>query len=264
MQRTTVGAVEITALVDTQFTMPASYVFADVDAAALEAYSALLNDGAISMICGVSILRADDTTVLVDTGNGPDGSLFAELEAAGVRPAEVDIVVFTHLHDDHTGWNVDRKTGDAAFPNARYWIPRVDWDHFGAVGGDHGKNWADMLAPLERLGVLELFEGDTILTPSLALVPTPGHTPGHTSIAISSEGQHAFVLGDAVVDEVNLNEPDWTNVFDTDDTTAIATRHRVIPQLTESGELIFASHLGKQGLGRFVRHGDRLRFDNLP
>jgi glyoxylase-like metal-dependent hydrolase (beta-lactamase superfamily II) len=261
MQRTTVGSVEVTALVDTEFAFPATSLFSAVDPAAIEAYSDLLtDDGAVNMICGQSILQADGQTILVDTGNGPDGNLFSELEAAGVAPADVDIVVFTHLHGDHTGWNIDRATGAALFPNARYWIPRADWDHFGAQGGD---NWTGMLAPLEGLGVVELFEGETQLSASLTLVETPGHTPGHTSIQISSDGETAFVLGDAVVDEVNLNEPDWANMFDGDDPTAIATRHRLIPQLTESGELIVASHLGNQGLGHITRDGERLRFKEL-
>jgi glyoxylase-like metal-dependent hydrolase (beta-lactamase superfamily II) len=261
MQRTRVGSVEITALVDTEFAFPATRLFPQADATEVNGYADLMNtDGEVSMICGASILRSGDRTVLVDTGNGPDGNLFGELEAADVSPADVDIVVFTHLHGDHTGWNIDRASGEPLFPNARYWLPSADWAHYGAAGGS---NWDTMLAPLEGLGVVQLFEGETPLTDELTLVPTPGHTPGHSSIQITSEGQTAFVLGDAVVDEINLNEPDWANMFDGDDATAIATRHRVIPQLTESGELIVAAHLGASGLGRFGRASGRLRFIDL-
>lgn len=261
MQRTTVGSVEITALVDTRFAFPATRLFPQADATEVNGYADLMTgDGEVSMICGVAILQSGGQTVLVDTGNGPGGELFTELEAAGVAPEAIDIVVFTHLHGDHTGWNIDRESGAALFPNARYWIPRGDWDHYRAQGGD---NWDAMLAPLEDLGVVELFDPHTQLTEELMLVATPGHTPGHTSIQITSDGETAFVLGDAVVDEINLNEPDWANMFDGDDATAIATRHRVIPQLTESGELIVASHLGASGLGRLGRAGGRLRFIDL-
>jgi len=262
MQRTRVGTVEITALVDAHFVMAASYVFPEVEATSFEAYADMLNgDGAIEMICGAAVIQGNGRTVLVDTGNGPDGALFGELQAAAVSPSEVDIVVFTHLHGDHTGWNIDRESGRALFPNARYWVPRADWEHYGAEGGD---NWEAMLAPLERLEIVDLFDGETGITSSLKLVPTPGHTPGHSSIEIRSEGEHAFVLGDAVVDPLNLNEPTWANVFDSDDETAIETRHEVISRLSASGELVVASHLGTQGLGRFVRDGDRLRFEDLP
>jgi glyoxylase-like metal-dependent hydrolase (beta-lactamase superfamily II) len=261
MLRTTVGSIEITALVDTTFAFPATQLFPDADPSAVSAYADLMrDDGAVSMICGASVLRGDGRTVLVDTGNGPGGQLPAELAAAGVAPSEVEIVVFTHLHGDHTGWNIDRETGKPLFANARYWIPRADWEHYGERGG---RNWETTLAPLEPAGVVELFEGERALTPSLTLVPTPGHTPGHTSIELRSAGEQAFILGDAVVDEINLNEPDWANMFDGDDPTAIATRHRLIPRLTASGELIVAAHLGASGVGRFARIGDRLRFANF-
>lgn len=260
MQRTQVGSVEITALVDTEFAFPATRLFPHADATEVNGYADLMNDaGEVSMICGVAVLRSGDQTILVDTGNGPDGQLFTELEAAGVAPADVDIVVFTHLHGDHTGWNIDRESGAPHFANATYWIPRADWEHYGAAGGP---NWDAMLAPLETAGVVHLFEGETALNEELTLVETPGHTPGHTSIQINSAGETAFVLGDAIVDEINLNEPDWANMFDGDDATAIATRHRLIPQLTESGELIVASHLGT-GLGRLGRESGRLRFKSL-
>jgi glyoxylase-like metal-dependent hydrolase (beta-lactamase superfamily II) len=261
MQRTKVGAVEIAALVDTSFAFPATRLFPKVDATEVNAYPDLMtDDGDVTMICGAAVLRADERDILVDTGNGPDGKLFEELDAAEVSPSQIEIVVFTHLHGDHTGWNIDAESGQPLFPNAEYWVPRADWEHYGERGGD---NWEQMLAPLESLGVLHLFEGETPLTDALTLVPTPGHTPGHTSIQIRSNGEQGFVLGDAVVDEINLNEPEWGNMFDWNDEQAVATRQRLIPQLTESGELIVASHLGAQGLGRFARDGGRLRFKNL-
>lgn len=260
MQQTTVGTVSVTALVDAHFSFPANNIYADVGEE-LDAYAEFLDDGALTMICGCSLLQADGVTVLVDTGIGPgDESLMSELEVAGVTPAEIDIVVFTHLHGDHIGWNVDRATGAPMFPNARYWIPRRDWEHYGAAGGE---SWETLLAPLEAAGCVELFDGGRDLTPSLTLVDTPGHTPGHTSIEIRSDGAQAFVLGDAVVDQINLNEPDWANRFDGDDAQAATTRHRLIPRLTDSGELVIAAHLGAQGLGHFVQDGERLRFRDL-
>ena len=260
MQKTTVGSVEVTAMVDAHFSFPAENIYPEAGDR-LSEYADLLPDGQLSLICGCALLRADGQTVLVDTGLGPgDESLLDELAAAGVEPSEIDIVVFTHLHGDHIGWNVDRETGAPTFGNATYWIPRLDWEHYGAQGGE---SWETMLAPLEAAGCVELFEGERQMTPSLKLVHTPGHTPGHASIEITSDGAQAFVLGDAVVDEVNLNEPDWPNRFDGDDAQAAETRHRLIPRLLESGELIIASHLGAQGLGQFVRDGERLRFDDL-
>lgn len=260
MQKTTVGAMQVTALVDAHFSFPASSIYPDVGEP-LNGYADLLTDGSLSMVCGCSLLQADGVTVLVDTGIGPgDESLMSELNRAGVSPSQIDIVVFTHLHGDHIGWNIDRETGAPMFPNATYWIPRLDWEHYGALGGT---SWETLLAPLEAAGCVELFDGERQLTPSLKLVGTPGHTPGHTSIEITSDGVRAFVLGDAVVDEVNLNEPNWANRFDWDDAIAASTRHQLIPWLLNSGELIIAAHLGTQGLGHFVQNNGRLRFRDL-
>jgi glyoxylase-like metal-dependent hydrolase (beta-lactamase superfamily II) len=260
MQKTTVGSVRVTALVDAHFSFPAKSIYPDVGEP-LDQYADLLAGGMHSMICGCSLLQADGLTVLVDTGIGPgDESLIGELTTAGVSPSEIDIVVFTHLHGDHIGWNIDQETGAPMFSNATYWIPRLDWEHYGAQGGE---SWETLLAPLEAADCVELFDGERELTPSLKLIHTPGHTPGHTSIEITSDGVHALVLGDAVIDEINLNEPDWANRFDWDNTQAAATRHRLIPRLTNSRELIIAAHLGTQGLGHFVQDDHRLRFRNL-
>ena len=260
MQRTTVGAVQVTALVDAHFSFPSESIYPKAGAQ-LAAYAEFLDGDALAMICGCSVLQADGVTVLVDTGVGPgDESLIRELEIAGLKLAEIDIVVFTHLHGDHIGWNIDRETGAPMFPNAKYWIPQLDWEHYRSQGGE---NWETLLAPLEAAGCVELFDGERSLTPSLTLIHTPGHTPGHTSIEITSDGVRALVLGDAVVDQINLNEPDWANRFDWDDAVASATRHELIPRLLDSGELIIAAHLGSQGLGHFVRDENRLRFRDL-
>jgi glyoxylase-like metal-dependent hydrolase (beta-lactamase superfamily II) len=261
MQQIRVGAVQVTAMVDARFAFPVGSIYPDVGDALGRYEEFLTGGGTLSMICGCSLLQADGVTVLVDTGvGGGDESLMRELVAAGVGLEAIDIVVFTHLHGDHIGWNIDRETGAPMFPNAKYWIPRLDWEHYGAQGGE---SWETLLAPLEAAGCAELFDDGQELSPSLKLIHTPGHTPGHTSIQITSSSEQAFVLGDAVVDEINLNEPDWANRFDWDDATAADTRHVLIPRLLNSGELIIASHLGKQGLGRFVLDGDRLRFSNL-
>ena len=260
MQRTTVGAVQVTALVDAHLSFPGESIYPEAGAR-LDAYAEFLDDGALVMICGCSVLEADGVTVLVDTGDGPsDGSLIRELETVGVELAAIDIVVFTHLHGDHIGWNIDRETGAPMFPNAKYWIPQLDWEHYREPGGER---WETLLAPLETAGCVELFDGERALTASLKLIHTPGHTPGHTSIEITSDGVRALVLGDAVVDQINLNEPDWVNRFDWDNAVASATRHELIPRLLDSGELIIASHFGSQGLGHFIRDGNRLRFTDL-
>ena len=254
MQLATVGSVEIVSIVDTNFSFPGAEIYPD---AGERLADTLPPDGALAMICTCAVLRADGKTILVDTGLGPggEGGLLPGLAEAGIRHDEVDLVVFTHLHGDHTGWNVDLTTGQPRFARARYHIPEADWRFFRDEGGD---NWDTMLAPLEQAGVVDLFSSEQSLGPSLTLLPTPGHTPGHTSIAIASGGEQGYVLGDVVVAEPSLNEPDWAVMFDSDNTQAATTRRQVIDRLVESGELVVASHLREQGLGRLARIDGRV------
>jgi glyoxylase-like metal-dependent hydrolase (beta-lactamase superfamily II) len=253
MQRATVGSVEILSIVDTHFQFPGANIYPDAGDA-LASY--LPADGALALICGCAVLRADSQTILVDTGLGPagEGGLMTGLADAGIQPGDVDSVVFTHLHGDHVGWNVDG-SGAPRFGRARYRIPEADWRHFGEQGGD---SWDATLAPLDKAGVVDLFSGEVSLTPSLTLLPTPGHTPGHTSIAVASGGETAYILGDVVVGEPSLNEPDWAVSFDTDNAQAAATRKQVIARLAESGELVVSSHLRDEGMGHLSRQGDRV------
>ncbi len=150
---------------------------------------------------------------------------------------------------------MDAESGAPRFANARYHIPEADWTHFRGEGGD---NWTGNLAPLESAGVLELFSGEVTLSPSLTLLPTPGHTPGHTSIAVSSGGESGYVLGDVVVGEPSLNQPDWAVMFDHDNAVAAATRRQVIDRLVASGELVVTSHLATEGIGRLSKVDGRV------
>ena len=261
MQETTVGAVAIAALTDSHIRFPAAAVYESAGPE-LERYADLLEAGNIQMICGCALLRADGRTVLVDTGNGPAGShLLDELAAAGVSPADVEIVVFTHLHGDHIGLNIDPGSGRPTFPNATYLISELDWE---TTRRSNVESWGRLLEPLQTAGVLELFRPPRQLTPSLGLVHTPGHTPGHTSIEISSKGERAFVLGDAVVHAISLAEPDWPTRFDADHERAAQTRHELIPRLLGSGELVIASHLGSSGLGHLAQGVGHVEFRDLP
>ena len=152
MQRVMVGAVEVIGLLDMVKSYGAAGVYAEV-ADRLGEYSDLLEtNGGVTLSFASFLLRGDGRTVLVDTGNGPeaDGRLMEELAQAGVRPEEVDTVLFTHLHGDHTGWNLDRDTGHARFARARYLVPRGDWDHYRAQDPAPNSFTRDVM-PLEAL-----------------------------------------------------------------------------------------------------------------
>lgn len=252
MERLHVGTVEIVSLSDGVDSYPAGQVYPEAADALGEVSEFLTADGKVTLNFGCFLLRADGETTLVDTGLGPEaqGALLDELAAAGVTTDAVDRVIFTHLHGDHTGWNLDRGTGRPVFANARYLVPQKDWD--AAAGRDEPPaSFARDVQPLEALGCLELFDGERVLSASLTALPTPGHTPGHTSIGIASNGERGCILGDAVVTPVDAARPEWRNSWDGDHAVAVATRRRLMAQLAEQSALVGASHMPPPGFGRF-------------
>lgn len=257
MQKVRVGDIEVVALIDTIQAYPASAVYPEAGDA-LENYKHYLEaDGTLALNFASFLFEDGGTTVLVDTGWGPayDGKLLGELSAAGVSESDIDIVIFTHLHGDHTGWNLDAATGKPRFSNARYLVPGADWAHYSKEGNPESSFEKDV-RPLLNAGVMDLFDGEKPLTPGAIALPTPGHTPGHTSVAITSAGQHAFILGDVVLSEIDAENPTWPNSFDWDNETARATRERTVARLIENRALVGASHIRVPGFGRFVRRGD--------
>ncbi|MBI2888150.1 MAG: MBL fold metallo-hydrolase [Chloroflexi bacterium] len=258
MTRITVGNAEIIGLTDTRQGYAAASIYPDAGAQLERFREHLTAGGQLELTFGCFLVRADGQQVLVDTGLGPEsnGQLLAELDAAGVRREQIAIVLFTHLHGDHTGWNLDRATGRPLFPNARYLVPRGDWDHYGSAQQVPASFTRD-IAPLQALGCLELIEGEKALGPSLVTLPTPGHTPGHTSLLVTSGGQRAAVIGDVVLSTIDVEEPTWFTSFDSDKPLAVRTRVALLDRLEQEGAVIGASHLPSPGLGRLARREER-------
>ena len=252
MHRVTVGSAEIFSLSDMQQGYAAERVYVST-ADRLGPYRHFLDEeGRVVLNFASFLVRVDGRTLLVDAGNGPEreGKLLEELSAAGVSPSDVDTILFTHLHGDHTGWNLDRATGKPLFSNARYLVPRGDWEHYSQQDSIPASFTRDV-APLEELGVLDLIDGEMELSKSLTTVPTPGHTPGHTAVALLSEGAHALIIGDAFLTPIDVAEPDWHTSWDWDGEVTRETRRMLIDRIDGQQALIGASHLPEPSLGRF-------------
>lgn len=259
--RVQVGEVTIVALSDLEQAFPASAIYPAVGEDAWEPYRNLLTaDGAVLLNFGCYAVIADGQTLLVDTGWGPraDGRLLDELADAGIALESVDAVLFTHLHGDHIGWNLEAVGGGLRprFPRARYLVPRGDWEYYRAQV-EPGTLFQEQIVPLEELGVMDLLSGEQMLSASVTALPTPGHTPGHTSVAVLSGGERAFVLGDVAITLADADATDWATSFDSDPAQAIRTRRSVMERLEDEGTLVAASHFPKPGLGRLVRRGGR-------
>lgn len=256
-----VGDATIVALSDLEQAYSPSDIYPRVGDDAWEPYRHLLtDDGKVLFNFGCYAVIADGRTLLVDTGWGPryDGRLPDELAEAGIAPESVDAVLFTHLHGDHIGWNLEMVGGGLRprFPRAHYLVPRGDWEYYRARE-EPGTLFEEQIRPLEDLGVMDLLAGEQSLSASVTALPTPGHTPGHTSVALLSAGERAFVLGDVAITLADADATDWATSFDADPTQAIRTRRAVMERLEGEGSLVAASHFPKPGLGRLVRRGGR-------
>ena len=257
--RLTVGNVEIVSVSDGQGDMNPTEAF---PASAMEIwrseYSDLVDDaGQIHPRFGSFAVNSGGKLVLVDTGlGGPDATLLSDMEANGIGRDAVDLVVLTHIHPDHVGWNLS--DGSPTFPNARYLVTKTDWDHWTQpeIRAEAPHVDAQMI-PLEGLNVLDLIEGEYSVTDELTTLPTPGHTPGHISIAVVSGGERAFILGDVAHSPAQAQYTDWSPVFDTDPDLARQTRRAVLDKLESEGTLVASGHFPNPGYGRFVRSGDR-------
>jgi len=215
-----------------------------------EAFPAIHSDMAWWIPVNCALLREGDTTVLVDTGVGPQPRTFmAELETTlleRLEPEEVDIVVHTHLHIDHVGW-----TG--MFPNARYVVHEDDWSYFMSEPSlAERPHLREKVLPLAEQ--FELVSGEAEIAPGVRVQPAPGHTPGHL---IVRAGGYAAV-GDLVAHELQVVDPELVFVNDMDSDVAAATRRRIVAELAKEGAAVIAGHF--RGIGRFEPAGKGFRW----
>ena len=256
--RAKVGDVEMVSLTDGQGEGVATDVF---PASAIDIwrseYPELLDGDLIHPRFGSVALRSSGRLVVIDTGmNGPDGALLDDMAAKGIDRGAVDLVVTTHLHPDHVGWNLT--DGSPTFPNARYLVPKSDWEYWTSPGVmENAPHIAESVVPLDEARVLDLIDGEYDVTPELKTVPTPGHTPGHISVSVSSKGQRGFVLGDVVHSPAQAHYANWSPAFDVDPDLARTTRHRVLDELEEGAVLVQSGHFPAPGYGSFVRSDGR-------
>jgi glyoxylase-like metal-dependent hydrolase (beta-lactamase superfamily II) len=199
------------------------------------------------------------------TGGRPLSTPFLQgLTDAGWSREGVDAVVCTHLHVDHVGWNTMLEAGRwvPTFPNARYLIGREEFAHWDAAGDDeHRTVMSDAVQPIFDAGLADLVEMDHRLCDEIRLKPTPGHTPGHVSVIIRSQGETAIISGDAIHHPCQMAHPEWTLPFDSDPSQAVATRTALLNEVADQPILFIGTHFAAPTAGRVIRDGDRYRLD---
>ncbi|MER3419738.1 MAG: MBL fold metallo-hydrolase [Chloroflexota bacterium] len=231
----------------------------------------------IPMALNCLLVRGDGHTALIDTGVGNKidparrkkmypgdyGHLLTSLAALGVRPTDVDIVINTHLHFDHCGWNTANVHGAAipTFPNARYYIQRGEWE---AATHPNERTRAtylpDNILPLAESGRLELVEGEHQITSAIRFLPAPGHTQDHATVVIAAGGETAIYLGDLVQHAAQLERTAWVSAFDVLPLVSMETKKRIIQEALATGSLLLSPHIAYPGAGRLRDDNGRPRW----
>lgn len=221
------------------------------------------------------VVESQGKTIIVDTCIGNDKPRptrgFNQLDtdfldgfrAAGFTPDGVDAVFCTHLHVDHVGWNTRLVDGQwvPTFPNARHLFARTEYDHWVANPDTEmfGDVMGDSVVPIVEAGLADFVDMEHRITDEVWLEPTPGHTPGHCSVHISSEGHDAVITGDMTHSPIQFAHQ-LTSSADSDSPRANATRVAFVERYTDTATLIIGTHFAGPTAGRLVKEGDAWRF----
>ena len=189
-----------------------------------------------------------------------DNRFEAALTAAGVGFDDIDYVLCTHLHTDHVGWNTRLMDGRwvPTFPNARYLMPSADEAFHREKGGDM---YVESVLPVVEAGQAELVEVGHTLGDHVSLISTPGHTPGHVSVRITSGDREAVITGDAIHSTAQCHHPEWHFKYDADAERAVTSRVELLETVSEANSIVLGSHFSLPSIGRVKAEKDAFRWD---
>ncbi|MEM7250201.1 MAG: MBL fold metallo-hydrolase [Pseudomonadota bacterium] len=228
------------------------------------------------------VVRTTHHTVLIDTCIGnhkdrparpnwhqkTDNTWMSNLAAHGLSPADIDIVMCTHLHHDHVGWNTQLIDGRwvPTFPNARYLMSGMELDVFQTTPHPASEaSLGDSVLPIVESGQADLVSSDHVVDDEIWLEPTPGHSPDHFAVRLESRGVRAVIGGDLMHSPIQCLYPDWRPRPDFDPSQAAATRRDFMARHHELGSLVCMMHFPLPSAGQFARveHGFRFDYDDV-
>lgn len=270
-----IGSVDFAVVNDGTYWYDAGAVFGVVPRVMWERVSGPL-DARYRIPLGLNclLLRSRGKTILIETGVGgkpgdrdaatpaEDGTLLDSLARLGVTPDEVDIVVNTHLHADHCGWNTRTEGGSdvlvPTFPNAKYVVSATEWrDATHPNERTRATYLARNLDPIADR--LELMDGEHQITDEVIFVPTPGHTEGHSTVVVRSGQEWGVYLGDLAQHAVQLERTPWVSGLDILPLVSLETKKRLMDECLEAGALVMFCHGAYPGVGRMTRTAEGYR-----
>jgi glyoxylase-like metal-dependent hydrolase (beta-lactamase superfamily II) len=276
-----IGDVVVTSVVEQSFDWASpSFLFPDCTNELVQRYHWLVPDyadaeGNINGSIQALVIDQPGRRILVDpcVGNGrtrffpnwhqQEFDFLERFAAAGFIPESVDLVLHTHLHADHVGWDTHLENGvwTPTFTHARYLYVRdeLEW-HKNSWDPDRHEVWQDAISPVFAAGLADIVECDHDLGEGISLAPSPGHTGGHVSVWITSGEEVALVSGDFMHHPLQFAEPSMREIADDNIDLARETRRAMIAQASERHALFIGTHFGFRSGGRVVPDGEAWRF----
>ena len=281
MNRWKIGEVSITRVIESEAPWDGTLLLPEATAANVRKERDWLHPtftddaGLLGMSIHAFVIESRGKRIVVDTCIGNDKErpipewnrkqwpFLANLEQAGYPRESVDLVLCTHLHVDHVGWNTMLRGGTwvPTFPNATYLIGGTEWDFFSTAEEPFLKGPVDdSVRPVVAAGMSQLVDDAHRLTDEVWLESTPGHTPGHFSVRISSRGEEAVITGDLMHHPILCRYPEWDNKFDYDGPRAKKTRRAFCERYADSAVLVLGTHFATPSAGRIRKQDDAYRF----
>jgi glyoxylase-like metal-dependent hydrolase (beta-lactamase superfamily II) len=283
MNRWKVGDITITRIVELEVTGGSRFILPEATREAVQPIGWLAPhfadaDGRLRMSIHALIVETPERRIMVDTCLGNDkqrtipgwnmrqGPFLNDIAAAGYPRDSIDTVLCTHLHVDHVGWNTMLVDGKwvPTFPKARYLIGRREWEHWNGEGAAQRRGddiMGDSVRPVFDAGLVDLVATDHAVADGVRLEPTPGHTPGHVSVRISSKDEEALITGDCIHHPCQMARPHWASAADSDPDAARETRLRLLDQYADGPVLVIGTHFATPTAGHIVRDGKVYRLD---
>lgn len=274
--RLKIGSAEVTALSDGTVALPLAKLYTNTSE---QHAQGVLNEAFLPKIVPTSVnaflVNTGERLVLIDAGTGrylgPSlGKLVANLEASGYKTDDIDDVVLTHIHSDHSGGLITN--GKRTFPNAtlrvnereaKFWLSTENAKAATGIVKQHFGEADQCVTPYVRAGRFETFADNATPVLGLGSILYAGHTPGHSAIALESDGQKIVFWGDITHGDIlQFDEPGVAIEFDIDQKAAVAARDIAFRQAVEREHLVAGAHIGFPGIGHVRK--DSTNYDWLP